>query len=195
MRERRKSYRERYFENYQAVKVPSSNRKGYRVEYRYTGLFARWEGTEQTILRVKQKLGGMEAASVLVYVLCALSGASLTKARLFNGFGALSMIPWLMEIYGAVRFACAKEYVKEPDAEEIGNALRTGCVLRVLLVGLSVIAGEIQSLIQSEAAWTDLPPALGILASAGLSYLIKRCFDSLSLLKYRNANGQPGGRA
>ena len=195
MRERRKSYRERYFENYQAVKVPSSNRRGYRVEYRYTGLFARWEGTESTIPRVKQRIGCLEAASVLVYVLSALPGAPLTKVRLFNGFGVLSLIPWLMEIYGVIRFVFAKEYVKEPDAEEIGNALRMGCVLRVLLVGLSVIAGEIQLLIQGGAAWADLPAALGILISGGISYLVKRSFDSLSLLKYHNTNGQPGSPA
>ena len=195
MPEKRKSAREKYFENYQAVKVPANNKKSYRVEYRYTGLFARWEREGANLPLEKQKMGLMEAASAAIYVVCALSGAPLTRARLFNGFGVLSIIPWLMELYGLIRFLFAREYVKEPDAEEIKNALRMGCVLRILLVGLSVIAGEAQLLLQGGAAWTDLPTALGILVSAGLSYLIKRCFDALALIKYHNANGQPGSPA
>lgn len=195
MQEKRKSAREKYFENYQAVKVPSNNRRGYRMVYRYTGLFARWERDGTELAREKQKLGLMEAASVVIYAASALSGAPLTKARLFNGFGVLSLIPWLMELYGLVRFLFSRKYVKEPDAEEIGNAIRMGCVLRILLVSLSVTVGEIQTLIGRSANWLDIPASIGMLISAGLSFLIKRRFDSLSLLKYHNANGQPGSQA
>ena len=192
MQEKKKSYRERYFENYQAVRVPCSNRKGFRTVYEYVGLFARWTGDLKEVGKVKRDLFWMEAAGIVLSVGCTLSGTALTRARLFNGFGVLSLVPWLAELYGIARFLMSKEYVKEQSAEEIGNCIRIGTVLRALLTGLSVLAGGIQVIAGGSATPADLPVGMGVAAGGALSLLIRREFIGLRLEKYHNENGRPG---
>ena len=194
MREKRKSYRERYFENYQAVKVPADNRKGYKVEYRYTGLWAQWESETGPLSGVKRKFVLLELFSLAFYLPSVLSGTPLSVSRLANGFGALSLVPWILKLSGVIRFLISSDYVKEPSAGEIGTSIRNGCVIRFILAALSAIGGGIQILVQGKACFADIPVFLGIGFSAVISLLIKREFDRLLIITYRNDNGNPGSR-
>lgn len=192
MRERHKSYRERYFENYQAVRTPSPG--GTRVQYRYTGLWVRWESGRKPMRRVKLDMAILEVASVVIYVLASLSGTPLTRSRLCNGFGVLSLVPWLMELGGVIRFVASRAYAKEPSADEIGRSIRIGCSLRFLLAVFSALAGGVQTLVQGGAALSDLPAFLGICLSAMMSLLVRRTYGRLLVISYRNENGLPGSR-
>lgn len=194
MKEKRKSYRDRYFKDYQAVKVPANNRKGYKVEYRYTGLWAKYEYGERPLRDAKLRMVLLETVSIAVYLAAVLSGTPLSVSRLANGFGTLQLVPWILELSGVVRFLIKSEYVKEPSTEEIGTSIRTGCMLRFILTALSAIAGGIQILVQKAAIPADIPIFLGIIASAVLSLMVKALYDSLLLIKYRNDNGQIGER-
>lgn len=192
MREKRKSYRERYFENYQAVRTPAPG--GTRVRYRYTGLWVRWESGRQPIGHVKLNMALLEVAGIAIYGLASLSGAPLTRSRLCNGFGVLSLVPWLIELSGVIRFAASRAYAKEPSADEIGRSIRTGCALRFLLTVLSALAGGLQTLLQGDAAPADIPTFLGICLSAMMSLLVRRAYGRLLIISYRNENGLPGSR-
>ena len=194
MRERKKSYRERYFEDYKAVKVPAENRKGYRVEYRYIGLWTRWESEKRPLGIVKREMMLLEAFSITVYLLSVLSGTPLIVSRLANGFGTLSLVPWILELSGVVRFVISREYVKELSSEEISTSIRSGGIARFILTGLSAITGVIQILTQKTAVPADIPVFLGIMISAAVSLLVKHDFDRLLRNSYRNDNGNPGSR-
>ncbi len=55
---KRKSYRERYFEDNQPVRQMANNRKGYRIVYRYVGLWvARLRFTTETGAECARILG------------------------------------------------------------------------------------------------------------------------------------------
>lgn len=194
MGEKRKSYRERYFENYQAVKVPAINKKGYRIEYHYTGLWAQWEAGNRSLNNIKGILALLEILSLACYLPAVLSGTPLSVSRLANGFGTLSLVPWILEFSGVIRFLVSSEYIKEPSAGEIGTSIRTGCLLRFILAALSAIAGGIQVMVQGKAILSDLPVFLGIMISAAASLFVKREYDRLILILYRNDNGKPGNR-
>lgn len=194
MGEKRKSYRERYFEDYLPVKVPANNRKGYKTEYRYIGLWTQWEGEKRPFSAIKREIVLLELFSIAVYVLSVLSGTPLTVSRLANGFGTLSIVPWILELSGVVRLLFAGAYVKEFSAREIITSIRTGSVLRFILTALSAIAGGIQILTQHIAIPADLPVFLGIMFSAAVSLLVKFDFDRLLLIIYRNDEGKPGTR-
>lgn len=195
MGEKKKSYRDRYFEDWQAVKVPAQNRKGYRVEYRYTGLWKQWEDPDGRPLKnSKWQLALLEILSIAVYVLAVLSRTPLSVARLANGFGTLSLVPWIAELAGVVRFLAAGAYVRELTASEISTSIRSGSVLRAILAALSAAAGGIQILAGHTAVPADLLTFLGILASAGLSLAVKHQYDRLQQNTFRNDNGKPGVR-
>lgn len=195
MSEKKKSYRDRYFEDYQAVKVPAQNRKGYRVEYRYIGLWKQWEDPDGSPLKfVKWQLLLTELLSAAVYVFAVLSGTPLSSARLANGFGTLSLVPWILELSGVVRLLFAGPFVRELSANEISTSIRSGSVLRAVLAALSAFAGGIQILAGHTAVPEDLLTFFGILFSAALSLLVKRHYDRLQQNTFRNDNGKPGER-
>ena len=192
MKEKRKSYRDRYFEDYKAVKVPADNRKGYRVEYQYIGIWTKWENPSGTLKSTKQKIALMEAVSIAVYAAAVLSGTPLSCSRLANGFGTLSLVPWILELSGVIRFIISPEYAKELSMEEISTSIRTGSVMRFALAFLSAAAGGIQILCQGKAVFADLPVFIGIMASSAITLLVRREYNNLFLTKYRNENGRPG---
>ncbi|MBR6088731.1 MAG: hypothetical protein IKP86_02280 [Anaerolineaceae bacterium] len=194
MKEKRKSYRDRYFEDYQAVKVPADNKKGYKVDYRYTGFWVRYENSTQPLKNTKIRFAVLEVLSILIYVPAVLSGTPLSCARLANGFGTLQLVPWIAELIGVVRFLIASEYVKELSTIEIGATIRYGCLIRFFLAALSAFAGGIQILVQGKAVLPDLAVFLGIMISAVISLLIRKEYDHLLLIMYRNDNGKPGTR-
>lgn len=191
MKERRKSYRERYFEDYEAIKIAANNRKGYRIEYRYIGNWMQWDSNRWPIRRVKLTLVVLEVVSIAVYVAASLSGTPLTVSRFANGFGALSLIPWLLELSGIVRFAAAKQFVKELSQKEIDQSIRAGCVLRAGLLLLSALAGLVDAGVQKVLTLADLSVTLALLASVLLSLMVWRLYNGLQTCTYNSRDGHP----
>ncbi len=192
MEGKRQSYRDRYFSDHEAVKVAANNRKGYQTIYRYVGQWKSWECPGGSMRKKKLLIGLAELASVFLYVLCAAKDAPINRARIASGLGVLSVIPWLLEVSGVLRFLLAKEFVKELSLEEIDSSIRYGCILRTVLVAMSGLAG-MTSCLQSGGCgvWNALL-LIGILASASLSFVIWRLYGRLLINTYRNANGSPG---
>lgn len=195
MKEKRKSYRERYFEDYKAVKIAVDNRRGWRMEYHYIGPWSEWNAGDRPMKGVKRLFAAAEVVSVVIYIAANLSGAAVTTSKLLNGFGAVSLIPWLLELSGVLRFLLSKQYVKELEKEEIDKSIRIGCVCRALLLTLSAAAGIVDVLIRKTASGADILAVLGILLSAALSVIVRRRFGTLLVYTYRNDNGRPGSRA
>lgn len=193
-KEKRKSYRERYFEDYEAVRIPADNRRGYRVDNRYIGRWCAWESQGRSLRTVKAMVAGAEVLAITVYFAAILSGTPVTRARLANGFGAISLVPWLLELTGAVWFAAAGAYVKELTCEEIGQSIRTGTVLRAALAALSMLAGGIEVLRAGRATVADAAVIAAVLVSAGASPLVRYMYGKLLVITYRNQNGGPGSR-
>lgn len=193
MSERRKSYRERYFENYEAVKIPANNRKGWRIDYRYVGRWAKWDG-ERPIGQIKAFFAVVELAGIAVYVAAMLSRTPVTVSKAANGFGGLSLIGWLLELAGVARFIAAGEYVKEMDRDEIDRSIRSGAAMRILLAALSIVGGIIDVLVHKKAAAGDALVALAVAASIGATWLVRHVYAKLTVTSYGNKSGAPGRR-
>lgn len=191
-REKRRSYRDRYFSDNEAVKVAADNRKGYRIIYRYVGLWKSWESVSGGLKRQKAFIGLAELTSICLYLTCALANAAVNRSRIAGGLGLLAVIPWLLELSGVISFLLAKEYVRELSMDEIDGSLRYGCCLRAVLVALSGVAGMTSSILLGEAGVLDGLLMAGILTSALLSFVIWRLYGKLLINTYRNVNGNPG---
>lgn len=187
-------YRDRYFSDNQPVRVAAKNRKGYRTVYQYVGLWKAWESAGGNLKRKKRLIGLAELVSLALYLGCAAADTPINRAWIAGGLGVLAVIPWLLELYGVVRFLLAKEFVKELSLEEIDRALRYGCPLRAVLSALSALAGMGSALQSGNAGVLDAFVLSGILISASLSLVIWRLYGRLLINTYRNANGNPGTR-
>ncbi|MCD8342107.1 MAG: hypothetical protein LUC87_08165 [Clostridiales bacterium] len=191
---KKKSYRERYFEDNQPVREVANNRKGYRIVYRYVGLWVAWRSEKWPLKTVKWAFALAELASICLYLTCARVDTPLNRCQLANGFGVLSVVPWILELSGVVRFLLSKAYAKEMDSAEIDQSIRYGAVLRAVLLGLSLLCSVVNVLIHGTATVLDAGMALGILASIALSAAVWRGYRSLLLDTYHNVDGAPGSR-
>ena len=191
-KEKRKTYRERYFEDYKAVKVPCSSKKGYRIEYRYLGLWNSYVSDGLSLKAVKLLMACAELLGAALYAAAILSGTPLTRSHPASGFGALSLIPWLLACSGVVRFVLCKPHVKEASCKEIGESIGIGCMAHAILLGLSALAGGIDVLRAGTAAASDIPAAAAILLFGGVSLFVRQRYNRLIVLTFRNENGQPG---
>ncbi len=194
MREKRITYRDRYFADNEAVRVAADGRKGCKTIYRYTGLWKAWVCATGTLKKRKLTIVVCELAAAALYLGCALIDSPVNSSRLASGFGLLSLVPWLLEVSGILRFALAGEYVKELSMEEIDRAIRYGCPLRAALVSLSGLAGMSEALAGGSVAVQDGLLTAGILVSASLSLAIWQCYRRLLVDTYRNVNGSPGSK-
>ena len=194
MNEKRKSFRERYFEDYETVKVPADNRKGYRIEYRYIGKWIQWRSEKHSLRQTKVLIAAAEIISIVLYCIAILSGSPVTVSRFANGFGTLSFVMWILELGGAVRFIFSGKYSKELEMEEVDREIRSGTVLRIIFVLLSMVSGVADVIGHHTAAVTDIPVVISVLSSAFLSFFVRWLFTSLLIDTYKNHNGQPGNK-
>lgn len=190
----RQSYRDRYFSDNEAVKVAANNRKGYRIIYRYVGLWKSWESASGSLKRQKAFIGLAELVGLCLYLGCAMVDAPVNRSHIASGLGILSIIPWLLELSGVIRFLLAKEYVRDLSMDEINSSIRYGCCLRAVLVVSSGLAGMGSCLLSQDAGLRDALLLAGILISAALSFVIWRLYRKLLINTYRNVNGNPGSR-
>ena len=120
-KQNRQSYRDRYFSDNEAVKVAAANRRGYRIIYRYLGLWRSWESVTGTLAQKKRVIGLAELTSVCLYLGCAAADSPVNRVRIAGGLGLLSVLPWLLEVSGVLRFLLAKEYVRDLSVNAISK--------------------------------------------------------------------------
>jgi len=176
---KKKSYRERYFEDYQTVKVPANNKKGFRMEYRYIGKYKEWFIKGRSLQLYKGLLAGIEILSSAVFLLAGLSETAFTTQKIAGGFGAMSVLCWLMEIGGLIWFIASARPVKELDYTEIDRLIRGGSVLRAMFLILSVLGGIVGLITAGAVTWPDILAAAGLLMSAAGSIAIWRLYGNL----------------
>ena len=193
-KQNRQSYRDRYFSDNEAVKVAAANRRGYRIIYRYLGLWRSWESVTGTLAQKKRVIGLAELTSVCLYLGCAAADSPVNRVRIAGGLGLLSVLPWLLEVSGVLRFLLAKEYVRDLSMEEIDGSFRYGCCPRAVLAPRSGLLGMVECLQLGEASYREALLLAGILLSASLSLVIWRLYDKLLVNTYRNVNGTPGSK-
>ncbi len=192
-KEKRKSYRERYFENWEAVKEPARNRKGYRMAYRYIGMFCRYMPPKQgrTMRSVKLRMLLAMLLGMAAAMAAGLADVPFNHCRLANGFGVLSVVAWLIGAYGVLRFAASGAYMKRMTADEVDQCIRIGWVAHAVLLLLSAVSGGAALLSGGNGTYVDAMVILALLLSAGCSLAIRQSFSNLLMTMHKNANGQP----
>lgn len=186
MKNKRQSYHDRYFSDYQALRIPNKDSGTYRTVYQYVGLFKAWENHASC----KWQCGILEILSIMLFLICATCPVEINRAKLASGFGIAAVVPWLLEISGIFRFILSKRYVRELTWKEIDGSIRYGCSFRGTLMMFSGIAGMAQAMGNESAVdWLVLA---GILVSGAISFVIRQRYASLPVNTYRNQNGTPG---
>ncbi len=187
-----KSMRDRYFENFEKIQTPADNRLGFKTEYRYKGLWYAWDCGESELRREKAVLLIAEAISAILYIIAATRRVEFNALRITAGFAVVSIVPFLGELWGVIRFTFIKQPMMVMDFNEIRDCIQIGTVVRVILLAAAVLTGLFTLIFQGHMS---LPDALTILAhvlTAGVSVFIFLRYRKLNFRILRNVSGKAG---
>ena len=168
------SYRKRYFEDYETIQVPRKYGHGVRVLYQYKGMWCRWYLEDRTISWLKKLFLLCLLLNCLLYAGVSIMQTPLNYSRLMGGFAIASVVAWLYEIAGLIRFLLAEEWVKERSLNEINQWIIAGGFIRALLLLIAVICGITECIYAESILWTDALAACMYLVCAFLSFSVSR---------------------
>ena len=179
-------------ENYEKIQTPADNRRGFKTEYRYKGFWYAWDLDEAGLKRRRLLYLAAELVSIAVYLAAALQKTALNSARITAGLAALSLIPWIAELWGVFRFLTRKTPMPVSDYQEIRDFITVGSAVRVVLLVCAMAAGAVILAQAGRFTGRDLSALLGHLLSAAVSVLILVLQGRLHCSMYENDHGKPG---
>lgn len=182
-----KTFREQYFEDYQAVLKPD----GKHVDYVYSGKWCAWCLTGKELAKRKAVYLLLELVSILLF---AVSGVQQTAA---NRYGAValpaivSLVPWMVELYAVAMFCFGKRYFTEFDQVLVFYEIILGGTLHGLLISAAGVASMVCACIGNAEplAWAV---GAGFLASALPSLAIAVLQRKTRYRTYQNIGGTVG---
>ena len=137
----------------------------------------------------------MEAVSIAAFITAALMPVGLNTGRVAAAISVLSLIPWILELWGVFRFATARTPMMVSDFEEIRKGIRYGCPVRAALIAAALVTGIIELIVTGKFTAANLISVFLFLLSAAASYLIYRDYMTIRYSLRKSEDGKPGGKA
>lgn len=184
----KKSYKERYFNDYHIEKKPSKNRKRSRTVYVYHGAYCQWAQYDVPLdidEQKKRKLlyAFVLLAEILCFAIAAFWRSPVNTAAGTAFSGCLSIVALLYQIIYVARFCSSKPEMKQIDAEDIHNYIRYASAVHATLLTITAILGIVTA-IHAAAVLDCLLPVFLYLLSAGCSaalFLLQRRIEPMIL--------------
>ena len=186
------SMRSRYFENYEKVQTPAKNKRGFKTEYRYKADWYAWDVSDQALKMEKAVFAGAELAGIVIFLVSASRHTEFNSLRLAAGFAALSVIPYIAELWGVIRFVTIKQPMTIPDFNGIRNCIQIGTVVRAILIAAAVFTGIGLLAAGSKINVTNLLVIAGHAISGALSLFVFKRYNRLNYCIFRNQDGKIG---
>lgn len=147
-----KSFRDSFEENYMAYEEPCDNKRGFRIQYEYVGMWYLYKLDKEEKLRYKRIFGTMCVLSTVFFALAALRKCELNYNSFPILFSGLSLAALLFQWYGVIKFVFSNEKITSQSFKEINMILRivpwvnsallicavVSCVIVIIRNGLSI---------------------------------------------------------
>ncbi len=136
-----KSLKDLFEENYTAVQVPAGNKKGYKIEYLYSGPWYIWDLPEKRLKKEKWTELGLSLTGLLLYLLTGAQQAAVNSGKLGVILAALALCIHVLEISALIKFICAGYKTTKMTYQEVDRILGAATGLRgILLCGVAAMA-------------------------------------------------------
>lgn len=137
-----KTLRERFEEEYAAVSVPSDNKRGFNIVYKYYAPWYIWNFPGKKLAEVKKRILAMSVFSFICYIGAGIQDTDINRNILPVIFEAVALCAQVLELFGAFRFRLAKYKTDRMTYQSVDLILRTIplarslCLLMVIGTGL-----------------------------------------------------------
>lgn len=183
--QQRKKLRDLFEENYTAVKTSDRSKKGYRIEYIYSGPWYIWDLEEPRLKKEKRQIFLLGMLSVILFLAAGLQNASVNTNPYSVIPALLVLCIQVLELTAAFQFICAKYKTTRMTYNRVDR----------ILGGVSGIELILQLWITGLALWLfvradqNLISFLTLLlygASAFLTFVIYKKFNRIGFYTEKN---------
>ena len=134
---KKKTFRERFEENYMAVSVPANNKKGFKVRYVYYKPWHIWDLSQEELKKRKIFLGALVVLSFILYLFAGVPDISMNYDRIVGIPAMLSACAFLFEALGIVQFCVVKHRTTEQNYQDITTKVMFASFARAILLGIA----------------------------------------------------------
>lgn len=137
-----KTLRERFEEEYTAVSVPTDNKRGFNIVYKYYAPWYIWNLPGKKLAEVKKRILVMSIFSFICYIGAGIQDTDMNRNMLPVVFEAVALCAQVLELFGVFRFRFAKYKTDRMTYQSVNLILRTIplasslCLLMVAGIGL-----------------------------------------------------------
>ena len=178
-----KSMREHFEENYEAVQVPASNKRGFKISYQYVGKWYAWRESPGEVAKVKRYITTTLIVSIVLYLAAAIENASVNWSRWVSMLGLLSLAPLIFLIIGTVQFLLSKDKMKEESLKDFLAKLKIAPVFHGGLLaacGIVSLYTVFHNQLESGQSWIGICYLLAGVESLSILWAIGRLHGYLT---------------
>lgn len=134
-----KTFRDSFEENYMAYEEPYNNKRGFRIQYEYVGVWYVYRLAKEEKQRYKRIFGTMCVLSTVFFALAVLRKCELNYRSFPILFSGLSLAAFLFEWFGVIKFVFSNDKITSQSFKEIDTILKlVPGVNSLLLLGAAV---------------------------------------------------------
>ncbi len=180
-----KSLREQYEDDYMAVSIPANNRKGFKVQYIYSGPWYLWDLPESVLKQKKLLLTIVSVGSLILFLLIGIQKSGLNNYMIVELTGIFALCSHVLEIFSIFRFLFAKYRTSRLTYLNINQILNSMPLIRGLCLLLTVVS-SIYYMLQNTFYWLTVFVAVGYLGCALMALFIFIEYSKIPLRTEKN---------
>lgn len=183
--QKRKSLKDIFEENYAAVEVPAGNRRGYKVQYLYSGPWYIWDMPRDRLTKEKWMELGLSLAGLVLHLAVGAQEAAVNISRFGAVLAIMALCIHVLEISACIRFVCAGCRTTRMTYQDIDRILGAATGLRgIFLCGMTVAAlcyGVMEGMNR-----ISLLAILGYMGCAAIAFVIYRRYNRIAFYTEKN---------
>ncbi len=181
-----KSLKERFEEDYAAVRVPAENRNGFKIEYVYYAPWYIWNLPSNALSIKKKFLTGMSLTAFLMFLLSAAGYSALNRYIPFNICTAFILCAFVIELPALFRFSVTKYRTTRMNYSSMDKGIRAGSLLQLLFCSWGVVTG-LSYIARYDFENRDLLVLTGFLLCAAAGAIIFYEYSRIPVITEKNS--------
>lgn len=185
MMQKGKSLKDLFEENYTAVEVPAQNKKGYKIEYLYSGPWYIWDMPKDKLKREKWMELGLSLTGIFLYLFTGAANTPVNTSKLGVILAVLALCIHVLEIFALIKFICAGYRTTKMTYQKVDRILGAATGLRgILLCGVAFVA-----FVYAVTGGMDMLSLLvtaGYLGCGSIAFMIYRRYNKITFYTEKN---------
>ena len=184
---KRKTFRERFEDNYMAVSVPADNKKGFKIRYIYYKPWHIWNLPPEELKKKKILFGVLFPLSFILFLFSGGQYTGVNFDRLVGIPTMFSVIAFLFEALGIIQFCVSKYRTTEQNYNDITGKIMFSTLAHAILLSFAAGSCIVYMANMGFSAGNALV-AVGYFASAALAVFIRTQYRGIPLKTEMNMN-------